>query len=333
MLLRHSVLHNWLAISQSGGFRHMTKIAFLSTLLVAVLVCLLPAAPAQAQATRTFVSATGSDSDNCINVATPCRHFAAAFAATANNGEIYVLDPANYGSLTITHAVSIQGHGWGSVAPVANSAAITINAGSSDLVSLSGLTLDGTAITTTNGIVFNSGGGLIVQDSVVRNFTQHGIMLHAGSAPVSISDTIVSNNEGNGIVFQPSAAATLMVERVQAIGNGLAGFLMEGGVAPSGAIVAGAFADCVASENFQGVFGDGFPGAANLTFTIANCKIANNTNVGLVSSGSTVLLAQSTLTNNSAFSYFTQSSGIIESFGNNNISGLNNGPLTPIAQQ
>jgi hypothetical protein len=40
-------------------------------------------------------SAAGSDSNNCANVATPCRHLAAAYAATAPNGEIYVLDPAN----------------------------------------------------------------------------------------------------------------------------------------------------------------------------------------------------------------------------------------------
>jgi hypothetical protein len=65
--------------------------------------------PAQATGvSRTFVSAAGSDSNNCANVATPCRHLANAYAATAPDGEIYVLDPANYGSLTITHGVSIE---------------------------------------------------------------------------------------------------------------------------------------------------------------------------------------------------------------------------------
>jgi hypothetical protein len=84
-----------------------------SVFLLAALACSLFAAPAQAAgAPRTFVSAAGNDSNNCANVATPCRHFAAAYAATAPNGEIYVLDPANYGSLTITGPVSIEGHGW-----------------------------------------------------------------------------------------------------------------------------------------------------------------------------------------------------------------------------
>jgi hypothetical protein len=115
----------------------MSKIAFLSASLSIVLVCLLQAASAQAAgAARTFVSAAGSDSNNCANVATPCRHFAAAYAATAPSGEIFVLDPANYGSLTITGPVSIESHGWASIAPPNNGTAITINAGSSASISI-----------------------------------------------------------------------------------------------------------------------------------------------------------------------------------------------------
>src|SRR5258707_15547025 len=103
----------------------MSRIVMAAALALAIT---LPAVSAQAQSFRTFVSATGSDSNNCANVATPCRHLAAAYAATAANGEIYVLDPANYGSVTITGPVSIEGHGWASIAPVSGSPAITINA-------------------------------------------------------------------------------------------------------------------------------------------------------------------------------------------------------------
>src|SRR5215472_5328001 len=120
------------------------------------LVSVLFAAPAQALVFRTFVSAAGSDTNNCANVATPCRHLAAAFAATAPDGEIYVLDPANYGSLTITHAVSIEGHGWASIAPPSGGNAITINAGPGDKINIIGVVLDGTALSNTNGIVFNT---------------------------------------------------------------------------------------------------------------------------------------------------------------------------------
>jgi hypothetical protein len=56
------------------------------TLLAIALVPALHAAPVQAQENRTFVSSTGSDSNSCLNTATPCRHFAAAYAATPAGG-------------------------------------------------------------------------------------------------------------------------------------------------------------------------------------------------------------------------------------------------------
>jgi hypothetical protein len=65
-------------------------VAFLA---ITALVCVLPAAPAQAQ-TRVFVSASGSDSNNCLNTMTPCRHFQTAYNAMPAGGEIDVLDPA-----------------------------------------------------------------------------------------------------------------------------------------------------------------------------------------------------------------------------------------------
>jgi hypothetical protein len=169
----------------------MTRTIFIAAALA--LAVTLSAAPAQAAAARTFVSAAGSDSNNCANVATPCRYLATAYAATAANGEIYVLDPANYGSLTITGPVSIEGHGWVSIAPPGSlSAAITINANPGDKINIIGVVLDGTAIANTTGIQFNSGGTLNVRDSVIRDFMLNGIYF----APSSSGQLFVSNTLG-----------------------------------------------------------------------------------------------------------------------------------------
>jgi hypothetical protein len=70
----------------------------------------LPAASAQAQSPRTFVSAAGSDSNPCT-FAAPCRHFQAAVTATTVGGEVDALDPAGYGPITITQAITIEGQG------------------------------------------------------------------------------------------------------------------------------------------------------------------------------------------------------------------------------
>jgi hypothetical protein len=76
----------------------------------------LPTAPAQAQSPRTFVSAAGNDSNPCSFTA-PCRHFQAAVNVTSAGGEVDALDPAGYGPITISQAITIEGQGWSYIAP------------------------------------------------------------------------------------------------------------------------------------------------------------------------------------------------------------------------
>src|SRR5664279_6044141 len=66
----------------------------------------LSAAPAQAQATRTWVSGVGDDANPCSRTA-PCKTFAGAISKTATGGEINVLDPGGFGGVTITKSISI----------------------------------------------------------------------------------------------------------------------------------------------------------------------------------------------------------------------------------
>jgi hypothetical protein len=113
----------------------MTKTAFLLMLIVTAVVSV----PAQAQ--QVFVSGHGLDTNPCT-VTQPCRTFQQAYNTVAANGEIDVLDPAGYGQLTITHGISIQGHGFGGITAVSGTA-ITVSATTSDPVTLNGLLIDG----------------------------------------------------------------------------------------------------------------------------------------------------------------------------------------------
>src|SRR6187402_697803 len=75
------------------------------------------AAPAQAQATRTWVSGVGDDVNPCSRTA-PCKTFAGAISKTAAGGEISVLDPGGFGAVTITKGMTIdgsEGSGFGSI--------------------------------------------------------------------------------------------------------------------------------------------------------------------------------------------------------------------------
>jgi hypothetical protein len=313
----------------------MRKIAMSFTLLVTAFVGLLPAAPAQAAAARTFVSAAGSDSNNCTNVATPCRHLAAAYAATAANGEIYVLDPANYGSLTITGPVSIEGHGWASIAPVSGSAAITINANTGDKINIIGVVLDGTAIASTTGIQFNSGSILNVRDSVIRNFTVNGIDFEPNSSTLSqlyVSNTLVSDNGINGIAIGPFGSGTTnsVLSHVEFENNGSSGLFATTGTQTMNVTVSDSVS---ANSGGSGIFANSGAGTP-INIMVRNSTIANNGFDGLQSSGTgtTIRVTRSTITGNTTgWANFT--SGVVLSYGDNNIDGngaANTEPPSPL---
>jgi Right handed beta helix region len=167
------------------------------TILIAAalaLAAVLPAVSAQAQSPRTFVSAAGSDSNPC-SFAAPCRHFQNAVDATSAGGEVDALDPAGYGPITITQAITIEGQGWSYIAPPAGAGAIHVNI-VSGTVTIRGVSLNGVGITgITTGIVFNGGGSLSVQNCVISNFSGPGIKFAPNaSSQISVSDTKVSDN-------------------------------------------------------------------------------------------------------------------------------------------
>jgi hypothetical protein len=212
----------------------MSKIASHLTLLATVLVCLLPAAPARAQSIRPFVSTAGNDNPSC-SLASPCRHFSAAVTATAAGGEVDALDAGAYGSFTISQAITIEGQGWSYVAPASGSAAITINVGATEKVTIHGVSLNGVGTTLTTGIIFNRGGSLTVRDCTIRNFAINGILFQPNnSSPVSqlyASNTLVSDNGNDGIaVFPPPSGTSVfaVLNNVESINNGASGFELTG---------------------------------------------------------------------------------------------------------
>src|SRR5262249_42238364 len=118
-------------------------------LLFALLGLSLQVAAAQAQISRTCVSAAkGSDSNSAssCNCATPGRALHVAHDNPLGNGEITVLDPGGYGGLTITKSISIVNDGGGEAGILAYTGqpvGITVNAPAGAFVNLRGLTVEG----------------------------------------------------------------------------------------------------------------------------------------------------------------------------------------------
>src|SRR6266540_557719 len=193
----------------------MTKIT--SSLFLTVLFALgLHAASAQAQLVRTCVSlAKGSDanaSSQC-HCSTPCRTFATAAANTLADGEITVLDPGDYGGLTIIRSISINNDSGGeaSITVSQNTTGIIVNAvNGASYVNLRGITIQGVGFGTTTGLRFNTGLFLTMTNCVVRNHTGNGIEFFPNATSnLAMSNTLVADNGDVGILVRPSGSGAV----------------------------------------------------------------------------------------------------------------------------
>jgi hypothetical protein len=182
----------------------MRKIAVQLNILAVVVAVCLHAAPAQAQATRTWVSGVGDDANPCSRTA-PCKTFAGAISKTAPGGEINVLDPGGFGAVTITKSISIiSGFEAGVLAAGVNG--IVVSVASTDKVLLEGLDIEGVG-TGVNGIQIIGGGRTTIRKCSIRNFTQNGVNLAgAAGARAVIEDSLILNNLG-GLSLQGIAGA------------------------------------------------------------------------------------------------------------------------------
>src|SRR5262249_46240405 len=203
-----------------------------TSLAIAIMLGLgLLVTPAEAQLARTFVSSFGNDANDCGRPA-PCRTFQRAHDNTLPLGEITVLDPGGYGAVTITKGISIINDGVGEAGLLVSGGGvgITVNAGPNDRVSLRGLTVKGIGFGGGNGIRFNSGASLTIENCAVRNLTGDAVQM-AGNLPANtvssftITNTLVADNDANGIYIQPSGGGRVKVllNRVEVYNNGAHG--------------------------------------------------------------------------------------------------------------
>jgi hypothetical protein len=146
----------------------MKNVGFCCNVLVLAVVA---SSMALAQASRTWVSGVGDDANPCSRTA-PCKTFAGAISKTAPGGEIDALDPAGFGAVNITKAMTLDG-GGGQVASVLASAGngISVQAGASDVVTLRNLSINGIG-SGTNGVRFVSGKALNIEHCAIASFTR-----------------------------------------------------------------------------------------------------------------------------------------------------------------
>lgn len=175
---------------------------------------------AYAQATRTWISGVGDDANPCSRTA-PCKTFAGAIAKTLIGGEIDVLDPGGFGTLTITKSITLDG-GGGQVASVLASGTNGINIAANsatDVVILRNLRFNGLLCSTSGctgspgliGISMTSAARVVIENCDIFGFSTSGISVvpnFSGTMNVKIQNTTV-NNSGEGILVSPSTSGAV----------------------------------------------------------------------------------------------------------------------------
>jgi hypothetical protein len=288
---------------------------------VTLVVAILAAQPAAAQATRTWVSGVGDDANPCSRTA-PCKTFAGAISKTAAGGEINALDPGGFGAVTITKSITIDG-GGGQIASVlvAGTNGIVIN-GSGITVTLRNISIDGLRGTPTpglNGIQFLAGAALHVEHCAVFGFSQNAINVNlnqATAAQVFVTDTIASNSAG-GVVARNAAAGkvSVAVQRSTLSQNSNAGFKADGSGAGT---ILGMVSDSLMAGNGTGAQAAGTPAAVGIQ--VARSTVVNNT-TGLNSTGAAFLIVSNTLISGNTTGVAFTAPALLQTYKNNAVDG------------
>ena len=295
-----------------------------------LLAVFLGAAPAHAQATRTWVSGVGDDVNPCSRTA-PCKTFAGAISKTAAGGEINCLDPAGYGAVTITKALTINCiYTEGGVLAAGNG--IVVNAAASDVVVLRGLDIFGVS-PPTNGVRFIAGGTLIIEDSTIRNFNASGSFgisfQPSGASTLIVNRTTISSNgnggTGGGILVQPTGAggsARVALDDVRVLANANFGISVNTTGASSGNGIQMTIHNSQIIANATGISILQPGGTQNVAMSVTSTEISNNTTIGVTAAGAgTVARFDNTTITANALGISSSSGAQLLSFGGNRLSG------------
>jgi len=294
------------------------------------------AVPAAAQPTRVWLSGAGVDSGTCPRQS-PCHILTYAHGQVAAGGEISILDPGGYGTLVITKAVSIVSDSGSGETGVANFSGdmITVNAGASDVVILRGLVIDGLN-SAANGIKFNSGAALHVQNTLIKNVRGSGGVginfTPSAAADLFVSDTTIINNtgfSGNGVTIKPTGSGLVRAtfNRVMVEQNA-AGITIDG-TASSGTIRATVRDSVLASNSGTGLWANAPSGSVTGVYFVNSSSVENGT-VGIYANGANaaITLMGATVMGNSQ-GVSAPSGGQLYTYKNNAINFNFNGDGVP----
>jgi hypothetical protein len=329
----------------------MFKLSKLVGLLAAMLLATMWAMPAQAQATRTWISGTGDDVNPCSRTA-PCKTFPGAISKTAAGGEIDTLDPGGFGAVTVTKAITLadESVGEGGIL-VAGTNGITVNCATDPncVVVIRGLVLDGGPVgsNSLSGVRFVAGRGLVIENCTIRNFTggsPNGYGVNFNPAPNSgipefltiDNTTIMTNGAGSGSGATGGGVNVVPTSGTGSVNVSLTHDVITGNAASAlnistssmtGGSINTTVSETTISSNWTGVTTSG---TLPTNVQLIRDDISNNGGFGIITAGSgtSLKIGSSVITGNTTS--VLQAAGSLQSYGNNQIdgNGTNTNPAT-----
>ncbi len=317
----------------------MSKFRCILQTLALVIFTLAITSIAQAQATRTWVSGVGDDVNPCSRTA-PCKTFAGAISKTFINGEIDALDPGGFGTLTITKSITVDGTGTmastlASGAPQGFLVNIAVNANDPlRNVILRGLSINGAGAsgavgtrTGTNGVRVLSGNNVWIENCVIFNFAQNGVVVTnvANNFNLFIRDSVIRDNGLDGVAMSSSNSLNFMratIENSHMTGN-------QNGI-NAGANARISADNCSLSGNTNaGALARSLTAGVVAVVNLSNCQVSANTQFGVQAGGggalanSIVRLNKNHVTGSGTAGVNIGTSGEVDTYGNNQIFGNN----------
>jgi hypothetical protein len=287
-----------------------------------LLALVVSAASAHAQATRTWVSSGGSDSNPCSQTA-PCKTFTAALGKTLAGGEISVLDRGGYGTVIINKSVTINGEGTFASILATSGNAIKVDAAPADKVILRNLQLNGSGGGSAGVNIVS--GNVTIDNCFIYGFNTGfiggmGIFMGAsGSANVDIRNTSISYSS-HGVWVQTSGGGFGIATLDNVHINGMSGY---GVVAASSASYITINRSHITHSAAAGIHTSTGSGVV----TVTNSQLThNNVAVSASSAGSTIRLNNVALYDNPTA--LATGAGATIATANNNKAAGNGGALT-----
>ena len=296
----------------------MNKLATLG----ATLALGLCATSANAQATRTWVSGTGLDTNPCSRTA-PCLTFAGALSKTAAGGEIDCLDGGSFGTVTINKAITIDCTAPGAGISIPNGGnGINVAAGATDKVVIRNVFIQGPF--GNNGVRWTAGDQLLLDNVRISGFPGAGVAVNkAGGGSLYIRNTLMNNLTRGIQIFSTSGTFRLQVDQTRI------DRLTSHGIELGSTNVTGSVTNSVISESPTSAL---LVSAASAFINADNNVIVNNGNgVNVTAAGSIRISNNAFESNTNAIAF--SGGGTVSSAGNNTVVGatgsLPNGVAIP----